>query len=91
MKITCDPAKRAWTLEHRGLDFDDAPIVFAGVTVTNPDNRKDYGEDRYVTAGLLDGRMVVLVWTPRGEDTRHMISMRKANEREQEKYGPDLR
>ncbi|MCW5695154.1 MAG: BrnT family toxin [Bauldia sp.] len=94
MKVTYDPAKRAWTLRHRGLDFDDAPTVFAGVVVQNLDVRADYGEDRYIAVGLLKGRMVVVVWTPRpdgdGPDTRRIISMRKANEREQEEYGPDL-
>jgi hypothetical protein len=45
------------------------------------DRREDYSELRYVTVGKLDGRMVILVWTPRGE-ARRIISMRKANERE---------
>jgi uncharacterized DUF497 family protein len=47
--------------------------------------RFDYGEERIVTIGLLRGRMVVVIWTPRGE-VRHVISMRKANEREQAQY-----
>ncbi|MFA6964449.1 BrnT family toxin [Bosea sp. (in: a-proteobacteria)] len=45
----------------------------------------DYGEERFVTIGILDGRMVVTVWTDRG-DSRRIISMRKANEREQARY-----
>ena len=43
MRITYDPAKRARTLAERGLDFEDASIVFAGVTVEVEDTRKDYG------------------------------------------------
>jgi uncharacterized DUF497 family protein len=39
----------------RGLDFQDAAKVFAGLTLTLPDERQDYGEDRYQTYGLLDG------------------------------------
>jgi uncharacterized DUF497 family protein len=81
VKISYDPDKRAKTLAERGLDFDDAVRVFAGRTLTLPDERQDYGEIRYLTYGLLDDRMVAIVWTPRGE-TRHIISMRKCNARE---------
>ncbi len=82
MQITFNPAKRDKTLAERGLDFADAALVFAGVTVEVEDTRKDYGEQRIVCFGLLDGRMVVVGYTPRGAD-RHIFSMRKANEREQ--------
>ncbi|ELT9129660.1 BrnT family toxin [Salmonella enterica] len=44
-----------------------------------------YGEIRYITAGTLDGRVVVLVWTPR-DNARRIISMRKANEREKTRF-----
>ena len=83
--ITFDPAKREWTLQKRGLDFADAEIVFAGYTLDVADDRQDYGEARMISVGHLHGRMVVLVRTQRGDD-RHMISMRKANEREQERH-----
>ena len=85
MKITFDAAKRESTRRDRGLDFADASAVFAGPVVQFRDTRKDYGEPRIVTVGYLAGRMVVVVWTPRGE-ARHIISMRKANEREQARY-----
>lgn len=85
MAITFDPAKREWTLQKRGLDFADAKLVFAGDTLDVVDDRRDYGETRMISVGHLRGRMVVLVWTPRGGD-RHVISMRKANDREQERY-----
>lgn len=81
VEITCDPAKRARTLEERGLDFFDAAIVFAGPAVTVEDDRLDYGEKRYQTYGLLAGRIVMVVWTPRGE-AHHVISMRHCHERE---------
>ena len=85
MRITFDPIKRGRTLAERGLDFAQAKEVFAGKTFTREDDRFDYGEDRWITVGLLDQRMVVVVWTQRGEE-RHVISMRKANEREQARY-----
>lgn len=85
MKIDFDPAKRALCLNERGLDFARAAEVFAGRHFTAQDERGGYTEPRFITAGLLDGRMVVLVWTPRGA-ARRIISMRKANEREQARY-----
>ena len=89
MKISYDPQKRASTLLLRGLDFDYATKVFAGLTTDALDDRKDYGEPRYQSFGLLQGRLVTLIWTPRGE-TRHIISMRKCNDKEQKKYGRQL-
>lgn len=90
MTITFDPPKRDRTLSERGLDFADAAEVFDGVTIDGPDDRLDYGEPRIITVGHLRGRMVVIVWTPRG-DARHIISMRKANDREQARFGQRLR
>ena len=89
MKISYDPQKRASTLLLRGLDFDDATKVFASRTIEYEDDRRDYGETRFITFGLLKGRMLALVWTSRG-DARHIISMRKANEREQKIYEVEL-
>ena len=89
MQVTFDPAKRARTLAERGLDFADAALVFEGNTLEIEDDRKDYGEIRIICFGLLAGRMVVVGYTPRGAD-RHIFSMRKANEREQERIGPQL-
>lgn len=90
MKISFDPAKREWTLRERSLDFRDAPKIFAGPRLTFEDTRFAYSERRYITVGLLNGRMMILVWTPRkkidGEECRHIISMRKANAREQVRY-----
>jgi uncharacterized DUF497 family protein len=85
VKITYDPAKRARTLEDRGLDFEDCIEVFSGVTVDAPDLRHEYREPRFKTVGLLTGRMMVVIWTPR-DGSRRIISMRKANEREKAIY-----
>ena len=82
MRITFDPTKRDKALAERGLDFEDAAFVFAGVTLEIEDTRRNYGETRVICYGLLEGRMVVVGYTPRGAD-RHIFSMRKANEREQ--------
>ena len=86
MKITFDPVKRAATLAERGLDFEDAAEVFLGDTLDFADDRRDYGELRVLTVGHLRGRMVIVIWTPRGS-ARHVISMRKANAREKARFG----
>ena len=89
MRITFDPAKRAKALAERGLDFADARWVFAGVTLEVEDARRNYGEPRIICYGLLEGRMVVVGYTPRGAD-RHVFSMRKANDREKARIAPLL-
>jgi len=87
VRVTFDPAKREKTLTERGLDFADAMTVFEGTTIEVEDTRKDYGERRIVSYGLLAGRMVVVGYTPRGA-VRHVFSMRKANDREQTRLAP---
>jgi uncharacterized protein len=89
MKITYDPNKRRKTLQVRGLYFEDAPQIFDGLKLEFPDMRFGYGEMRMVTVGYLNARMVIVIWTPRGE-TRHIISMRKANEKEQKEFKDKL-
>ncbi|MCB5362674.1 BrnT family toxin [Pusillimonas sp. CC-YST705] len=89
MRITYDSAKRVKTLEERGLDMRLAGQVFVGKHFTAQDTRLNYGEPRYISIGEVSERVVVLVWTPRGR-ARRIISMRKANVREQTKYAEYL-
>jgi uncharacterized DUF497 family protein len=63
MRVTFDRVKRAKTLTERGLDFADAALIFAGVTVEIEDTRKNYGEKRVICYGLLAGRVVVVGYT----------------------------
>jgi uncharacterized protein len=81
VRITYDDEKRAKTLEERGLDFEDAAVILGGQRATRADNRQDYGEPRFNTAGKLEGRMVVVTRTPRGDEVR-VISMRYCHDRE---------
>jgi uncharacterized protein len=85
MKISFHSEKRNETLQSRGLDFADVTEVFEGMVFEFFDLRFDYGEGRIITVGYLEGRMVVIGWTQRG-DTRHIFTMRKANKREQIRY-----
>ena len=80
-----DDAKSAENLRKHGLSFEDAEIVFSGPCVSFEDDRFGYGEQRFVTLGLLEGRVVIVAHTPRGNSTR-IISMRKANRHEQAIY-----
>ena len=89
MLVEFDPVKRDKALAERGLDFSRAAEVFEARHFTAEDERAGYSEPRYITEGQLDGRMVVMVWTPRGE-ARRIISTRKANEREQARHAHRL-
>ena len=80
-----DQNKRDKTLQERGLDFAQAGEIFTGVHYTLEDNRFDYGEQRFISIGYMRGRLVVVVWTPRGYKKR-IISLRKANEREAKRF-----
>ena len=85
MLISFDSAKREVTKATRGLDMADAAAIFAGPQIVIKDEREDYGEDRFIAYGLFNARMVACVYTDRG-DERRIISLRKANEREQTRY-----
>ena len=89
MAITWTEAKRRKTLQERGLDFARAAEVFAGLHVTRATHGGPARETRYVTAGFLDRRTVVMVWTPRGE-ARHIISMRHAHAKEQRLWREEM-
>lgn len=89
MKITYNDEKRRITLEKRGLDFEDAARIFAGVHYTREDDRFDYGETREISTGLLGEDVVIVVWTER-DDSRRIISMRKADKDERGEYYEQL-
>lgn len=81
MKISYDEAKRRVTLEKRKLDFADVSKLFEGPHFSLLDDRRNYGEERFLSFGELNGRSVVVVWTWRDE-TRRIISMRHAHDEE---------
>jgi uncharacterized DUF497 family protein len=86
MKYVYDPNKRTRNLKKHGLDFDDAKSIFdSGQTVTFEDKRFDYEEVRFVTLGVLSGKVVV-VTTTETDTTIRIISMRKAEKNEQKIY-----
>ncbi len=88
MKFIWHEEKRQGNIRKHGLDFSQAYKVFAGTTFTFEDNRFDYGEQRFVTIGLLED-VVVIVHTESSEEIR-LISMRKATKNEQKLYFTNL-
>ena len=86
MQYSYDKSKEALNLKKHGLDFDNAKqVIESNKTVTFEDNRFDYGEPRYITLGLLQGVLVVIV-TSETENEIRIISMRKAEKHEQTQY-----
>lgn len=85
MRFEWDDAKNQVNRRKHGLDFADAPLVFAGEKLTFEDLRYSHGEKRFLTVGTLAGRMLVIAHTLRGDAIR-IISMRKANARERARY-----
>jgi len=89
MEIEYDPIKRQKTLETRNLDFKDCVEIFNNPHIVLEDIRFNYNESRFITFGFLKQREIVIVWTPR-KNKRRIISMRKANEREQKYFYKSL-
>ncbi len=83
--ITYDENKRLSNIEKHHIDFIGCEVIFNGATLTREDNRADYGEIRFQTLGLLNGVVVFVVHTPRGDDD-HIISIRKAEKHEERIY-----
>lgn len=86
MQFEWDEAKREYNILKHGLDFADAAPVLEGPTLEAIDDREDYGEIRIQALGLLNGRVVMVVYTVRDEDTYRVISMRKAESDEERTY-----
>ncbi|MDP1605109.1 MAG: BrnT family toxin [Rhodocyclaceae bacterium] len=90
MEFTWSEAKRNLNAKNHGLDFVDAPRVFEGVTFTYEDDRFSYGEQRFVTLGLLAGIPVSIVHTESEHEIR-IISFRKATQRETQIYFDEIK
>lgn len=85
MEITFDSVKNDWNIKKRGLSFKRAADFEFETAVYTIDRRHDYGEDRIVALGYLDGRLHVMCFVETVTGIR-VISFRKANFREVNKY-----
>lgn len=86
MKFVWDRRKNQVNIDKHGLDFADAVRVFENPLLVNLDDRQDYGEERWIGIGLLDMRVVVIVFTQLESDLIRIISFRKATCDERKKY-----
>lgn len=86
MKISFDPKKDELTRQTRGVSLALGAEIISNASFTIYDDRRDYGEDRFVAFGYVGERLFVCVFTIR-DITYHIISVRKANDREVAKYG----
>ncbi len=85
MDFEWDEAKRLANILKHGIDFDDAVRIFAGWVIHSEDQRRDYGERRYLAFGELDGRVIQIVYTLRNGRHR-LISARRARRNERRAY-----
>lgn len=85
MRISFDPAKNEWNIRVRGLSFLSAADFDFEHALYAVDDRRDYGETRYVALGMLGDRLHVLCFVET-EDGIRVISFRKANPREVRRY-----
>ena len=89
MRVTSDPAKDAANLAKHGISLNEAVGFEWGTAVVWPDTRRDYGEPRMVALGYIGLRIMALVFVDRPPDKpteRRIISLRKANTQEVNRY-----
>jgi uncharacterized protein len=88
--ITWDESKRRTNLKKHEIDLAEVEAVFDNPMITVEDSREAYGEVRLQSLGIWQGRVVFLVWTPREDDSAHIISCRYADRKETDEYFSSL-
>jgi uncharacterized protein len=86
MSFEWDEQKNELNIDRHGFDFADAYRIFDLPMVVDLDKRRDYGEDRWIGIGLLDERVVVVVFTEPSKEATRIISLRKALSYERRRY-----
>ena len=91
MRFSWDKRKNSQNQQKHGISFEVAIEIFQGKTLERVDNRVDYGEKRIICLGEVAGVVVVcLVYTDR-ENTRRIISARKASKKERVLYNEKVK
>ena len=90
MRFEWDEAKNRANLRRHRVDFADVPQVFDGPMYIALDEREEYGEERWIGIGFLKQAIVVVVFTERPDDTIRIISARKAQKHEREKFKKEI-
>ncbi len=86
MKFEWDIQKNETNIVKHGFDFTDAQGMFALPMLVDPDERKDYGEERWKGIGLSGGRVAVVIYIEPDDETIRIISLRKALSYERKQY-----
>ena len=81
-----DEQKDALHLAKHGISFDEAAAIFEGQVISRRDSRRDYGEERYISIGSIQGIVVVVVVHTRRKHATRIISARLANKSERRLY-----
>lgn len=71
-----DPQKNHLNISKHGIDFADVVELFDGPYLEGLDDRVEYGEERMIVYGEMDGQVVAVVYTWR-DQRRRIISARK--------------
>lgn len=80
-----DAAKNDANAAKHGISFENAARAFGGPMLKRRDERRDYGEERWIALGAASGLVIAVVYTPRSNRIR-VVSARKANRREKKTY-----
>jgi uncharacterized protein len=86
MQFEWDEAKNLENIRKHEIDFADVSRMFEGAMLIEPDDRFDYGEDRWFGIGFLGNGIAVVVWTERYGDVIRIISARRANGHERQRF-----
>ena len=85
MDFEWDETKRHQNHDKHGVDLLEAALIFEGQTLTRVDDRRDYGEVRYISLGLVDDVPYVVIHTQRNGNTR-LISAWRGGRKDHETY-----
>ena len=86
MEFTCNKAKNERNIAQRGLPLLASSAIFTDKIVVYEDLRKAYPERRFIGLNFIEGRLMVVVFCTPNADQIHIISFRKANDREIKKF-----
>ena len=81
VRITFDPEKNARNIRERGLSFERASEFEFESAVVREDERREYGEVRYVALGRLGDRLHVLCFRETEEGIPVLTFVRQTSER----------
>lgn len=89
MEISFDSDKNDINIQKHGIALIAAEEFDWATAIYTIDDRKDYGERRFIGVGFIGTRLHVMIFTPRDGRAR-IISLRKANRREQRNYEQEI-